>query len=205
MATTPDTPTTSCAKPQRADARRNRERIVEAAMAVFSESGLDTQMDDLARRGGLGVGTLYRHFPTKDDLVRAVIVHHMAAMAEEARIRLEAEGEDPWEAFSSFLLSCAGRHERQRLLSQVLATQPSSWFRHAAVVETELAERAAQLMARAQADGTVRADARGDDIPIIMCGLSAVIEADWGAHAWRRYMQLILDGLRVHDSDPLPE
>ena len=174
-------------------------------MAVFSESGLDTQMDDLARRAGLGVGTLYRHFPTKDDLVRAVIVHHMAAMAEEAKIRLEAEGEDPWEAFSGFLLNCANRHERQRLLSQVLATQPSSWFRHAAVVETELAERASRLMARAQADGTVRTDARGDDIPVIMCGLSAVLQTDWGTSAGRRYMRLVLDGLRVHDSDPLPD
>ena len=205
MVNTSDTPIKPCAKPQRADARRNRDKIVEVAMAVFSESGLDTQMDDLARRAGLGVGTIYRHFPTKDDLVRAVIVHHMAAMAEEARVRLEAQDAGPWENFSSFLLACANRHERQRLLSQVLATQPSSWFRHAAVVETELAERATLLMARAQADGTVRADARGDDIPIIMCGLSAVIEADRGTHAWRRYMQLILDGLRVHDSDPLPD
>lgn len=205
MINTSDTPTTPCAKPQRADARRNREKIVEAAMAVFSESGLDTQMDDLARRAGLGVGTLYRHFPTKDDLVRAVIVHHMAAMAEEARLRLEADGEDPWEAFSSFLVTCANRHERQRLLSQVLATQPSSWFRHAAVVETELAERASQLMARAQADGTVRADARGDDIPVIMCGLSAVLQTDWGTCAGRRYMQLMLDGLRTHESDALPD
>jgi AcrR family transcriptional regulator len=204
VSTTPDTPTTSCAKPQRADARRNRERIVEAAMAVFSESGLDTQMDDLARRAGLGVGTLYRHFPTKDDLVRAVIVHHMGAMAEEARVRLETQDADPWEAFSTFLLTCAERHERQRLLSQVLATQPSSWFRHAAVVETELADRASQLLARAQADGTVRPDARGDDIPVIMCGLSAVLQTDWGTQAGRRYMQLVLDGLRAHGSDPLP-
>ncbi len=134
----------------------------------------------------------------------ATFVHHMQGMAEEARIRLEGGSDDPWATFRDFLLECAGRHERERLLSQVLATQPSSWFRHAAVVETELAERAAELMRRAQAAGAVRPDARGDDIPVIMCGLSAVLEADWGPSAWRRYMQLMLDGLRAPGSARLP-
>ncbi len=201
MASTPDTPS----RPQRADARRNHEKIVAAAMEAFAETGLHTQMDDLARRAGVGVGTLYRHFPTKDDLIRAVIVHHMAAMAEEAQARLAADDDDPWEAFAGFLLTCAERHERERLLSQVLATQPASWFRHAAVVETELADRAGRLMRRAQAGGTIRADARADDIPVIMCGLSAVLEADWGTRAGRRYMALVLDGLRVCGSEPLPD
>lgn len=181
----------------RADARRNREKILEAAMDAFARTGLDTQMPELARQAGVGVGTLYRHFPTKEELVRALIVHHMASMAEEARIRLEARETDAWEQFEGFLLACAERHERERLLSQVLATQPSSWFRHAAIVETDLAERAAELMARAQRAGAVRPDARGEDIPVIMCGLSAVVEADWGEHAWRRYMRLMLDGLRA--------
>ena len=193
----------SALRPQRADARRNRERILDAAMSTFARTGLDTQMDDLARAAGVGVGTLYRHFPTKDDLVRALIVHHMAGMAEEAKRRLDEEGTDPWEAFCAFMLHCAGRHERDRVLSQVLATQPASWFRHAAMEETELAARAAELMRRAQDAGVVRADAHGGDIPVIMCGLSAVLEADWGPQAWRRYMQLMLDGLRNLDGAPM--
>jgi len=200
---TPDTPTASC-RPQRADARRNREKIVEAAVQVFTEVGLDTQMDDLARRAGVGVGTLYRHFPTKEELVRALIVRKMQALSSLAAEHLADAEADPWEAFSGFLRTSAERHARDRVLSQVLATQPASWFRHAAVVETELAERAAALMARAQAAGAVRADARGEDIPMIMCGLSAVLEADWGEHAWQRYMQLMLDGLRARGAGPLP-
>jgi AcrR family transcriptional regulator len=201
---TPADPTPSAAeRPQRADARRNHDRILEAAAAAFGDTGLNTQMDDLARKAGVGVGTLYRHFPTKDELVRALIVRHMGQMAEAARERLEDEHADPWESFAGFLLECAERHERDRVLSQVLATQPSSWFRHAAVQETELAARAAQLLERAQSAGAARADARGDDIPVIMCGLSAVLEADWGPQAWRRYMQLVLDGLRSCGSDPL--
>jgi AcrR family transcriptional regulator len=193
------------ARPLRADARRNREKILDASMQVFAETGIETPMEELARRSGVGVGTLYRHFPTRDDLVRALIVHHMQGMAEEARVRLEAGSDDAWATFSGFLMECAGRHERERLLSQVLATQPSSWFRHAAVVETELADRATELMRRAQAVGAVRPDARGDDIPVIMCGLSAVLEADWGPGAWRRYMGLMLDGLRASGGPPLAE
>jgi AcrR family transcriptional regulator len=190
-------------RPQRADARRNRETILEAAMEVFGETGLDTQMDDLARRAGLGVGTLYRHFPTKETLVRALIVFKMERMAQDAAARLADDRADPWENFSGFLLDCAERHARDRVLSQVLATQPASWFRHAAMVETELASRAAELLARAQRAGQARADASGEDIPVIMCGLSAVLEADWGPRAGRRYLGLMLDGLRACDGKAL--
>lgn len=191
-------------RPQRADAQRNREKILEAAMRAFAETGLTTQMEDLARQAGVGVGTLYRHFPTKEDLVRALIVVHMAGMAEEAGRRLADVDADPWENFAGFLRQNAERHEQDRVLSQVLATQPSSWFRHAAVVETELAERASALMARAQAAGVVRPDARGEDIPIIMCGLSAVREAEWGPTASQRYLSLMLDGLRAQGAGELP-
>jgi hypothetical protein len=71
------------------------------------------------------------------------------------------------------------------------------------VEETELAARATELMRRAQVAGAVRPDARGDDIPVIMCGLSAVLEADWGPQAWRRYMRLMLDGLRNLGGRPM--
>ena len=149
-------------RPMRADARRNRERIVKAARAVFAQYGRDAQMDDVARKAKLGVGTLYRHFPTKEALVRAVIVHQMATMAAMAAERLADEDADPWEAFSGFVLECAERHQRDRVLSQVLATQPSSWFRHAAIEETELAARATALLARAQAAGVARRAPRAE-------------------------------------------
>jgi AcrR family transcriptional regulator len=85
-------------RPLRADARRNREKVLAAARAEFSEHGRDAQMDEVARRAGVGVGTVYRHFPTKEALIEALMVDSFQMIAAEARAALEIE--DPWEAFS---------------------------------------------------------------------------------------------------------
>jgi AcrR family transcriptional regulator len=180
-------------RPLRADARRNRTKIVEAARATFAEYGLETQMDDIARRAGVGVGTLYRHFPTKDALVRAIVHDHMARMAELGRER-HAAGGDPWEVFAGFLWTCSERNLSDRALAQVMSSQPAETFQSAAR-ETGLVDVGAQLLERAQADGSARADAAVDDIPIMMCGLAGVLES-WGEDAGRRYMTIMLDGLR---------
>ena len=195
--------TSTPAKPLRADARRNRDKIVEAARATFAEAGLDAQMDDVAAAAGVGVGTVYRHFPTKDALVRAVIVHKMTGLAELGRRRLES-GDGPGEAFHNWLWECGETHVHDRALSQVLSTQPSSTFREIALTETELATVSSALIRRAQAVGAVRADARGDDVGLVMCGLAAVLESGWGDDAWRRYLSLVEQGLRAVDGDPLP-
>ena len=187
----------------RADAQRNRDKIVEAARAAFAEYGLDAQMDDVAARAGVGVGTVYRHFPTKDVLVRAVIVHKMQGLAALGRARLDAGG-DPWEAFRAWLWECGETHLNDRGLSQVLSTQPSGAFREAARTETDLAEVSEALMSRARDAGAVRRDARFDDVGLIMCGLAAIVESDWGESGWRRYLTLAEAGLRAVDGDPLP-
>src|SRR5919199_1126344 len=87
-------------RPQRADARRNRERVVAAARAEFGERGRDAQMDDVARRAGVGVGTVYRHFPTKRALLEALMLAAFNSIAAEAERALK-EIEDPWEAFAT--------------------------------------------------------------------------------------------------------
>jgi AcrR family transcriptional regulator len=193
-----DTPT-AAPRPLRADARRNREKIVEAARAAFAAYGLETQMDDVAKRAGVGVGTLYRHFPTKDALVRAIVEAHMAAMAERGREILAADDGDPWEQFAGFLRECKERSIGDRALAEVTATQPSSTFREAAD-QVGLAKVGGQLLERAQACGAARPDARVDDIPIVMCGLGAVLQS-WGEEAGRRYMELVLAGLRCPSAD----
>jgi AcrR family transcriptional regulator len=195
---------TTTERPLRADARRNRDKIVEAARAAFAERGLEAQMDDVAAEAGVGVGTVYRHFPTKDALVRAVIVHKMTGLAELGRRRLDA-GEEPWEAFRDWLWECGETHVHDRALSQVLSTQPSSTFREIALQETELGEVSSELIGRAQAVGAIRADARGDDVGLVMCGLAAVLESGWGDTAWRRYLSLVEQGLRAVDGDRLPD
>src|SRR5215471_9219938 len=89
----------------RADARRNRERILEAAKEVFGEQGADAQMDDVARRAGVGVGTVYRHFPNKDVLMGELVTQKFTGFAEAAREALQEE--DAWQAFSDLLYATA--------------------------------------------------------------------------------------------------
>lgn len=188
-------------RPLRSDARRNREKIVEAARAAFAELGLATQMDDIAGRAGVGVGTVYRHFPTKDTLVRAIVEAHMGRMAERGRA-IAAEGGDAWEAFADFLRACGENHLNDRALSEVVSTQPATTFRDAAE-QSGLVAVGDELLRRAQDAGCARRDARVDDVPLIMCGLSAVLQS-WGEEAGRRYMELVLDGLRSCSTPPLP-
>ena len=180
-------------KPLRADARRNREKIVVAARAAFAEHGLDAQMDEIARRSEVGVGTLYRHFPTKDALVAALVEARMATMAAGGREILDAPGA-PFDDFATFIRRCAAVHVDDRGLAEVISTQPPETFRRAAE-ETGLATVGGELLARAVADGSARADAQVGDIGIVMCGLGAVLKS-WGPEAGERYVTLLLDGLR---------
>jgi AcrR family transcriptional regulator len=186
----------------RADAVRNRAKIVEAGRAAFGERGLETQMEDVARRAGVGVGTVYRHFPTKDELVRALIVDKMERLAAKALEALEAPDADPWESFASVLYHGAQSQLTDRSLAQVLASMPQCTWREAAEEETRLGERMAALLGRAQQAGVVRPDVRPDDIPLVMCGLGAVVQND---RSWERYMQLVLDGFRARGPERLPD
>jgi AcrR family transcriptional regulator len=183
-------------RPQRADARRNRARIVEAAREAFAVSGLATQMDDIARRAGVGVGTVYRHFPTKDALVEGLVEDHMARMAERGRRLCDAGPcDDPWGVLDGFLRSCGHEHLQDRALAEVLSQQPSSTFDQAART-SGLRDAAGELLRRAQGAGQARPDASADDVALVMCGLGAVLQS-WGREAGNRYMDLMLDGLRA--------
>ena len=188
-------------RPLRADARRNREKIVAAARETFSTRGLDAQMDDVARAAGVGVGTLYRHFPTKDALVGAMVVDKMALMADLAPSYLEPPDRDPWEAFTAFIGACAEQHIEDRTLTQVTATQPAATFLHAAR-DTGLLENIGKLLTRAQDAGIARQDLKPTDVGIMMCGLGAVLES-FGEGGGRRHLGLMLAGMRNHEAPPL--
>jgi AcrR family transcriptional regulator len=193
---------TSAARPLRADARRNREKIVAAARATFSAKGLETQMDDVARAAGVGVGTLYRHFPTKDALVAAMVVDKMAVMADLAPAYLEPADRDPWEAFTAFVGACAEQHELDRTLTEVASTQPAATFLQAAR-DTGLLDSIGKLLRRAQDAGVARPDLKPTDVGIMMCGLSAVLQS-FGEGGARRHLGLMLAGMRNREAPPLP-
>ena len=190
-----DIPTTTAEpRAKRADAVRNRARIVEAAKETFAERGLETQMEDVAKRAGVGVGTLYRHFPTKDALVRALIVDKMERMADVAKAALEQEEADPFAAFASVLRKGAQQQQCDLALTQVVASQPQEVFREVLEEETKLAAHMGELLERAQRAGVVRKDVRPDDIPLVMCGCAAVVQ---NGRDWERYLTFMLDGFRA--------
>jgi AcrR family transcriptional regulator len=189
-------------RPLRADARRNREKVLAAARAVFSENGRDAQMDDVARRAGVGVGTVYRHFPTKEALIEALMVDSFQAIAAKAEAALEIE--DPWEAFSCVLWRGAEILAADRALSEVFASIPGAMEQAMPTVEG-LQESVARIMDRAQQAGVLRDDVVVDDIPMIMCGVGSATKKEHRcSESWRRHLMILLDGLRAPGGDRLP-
>ena len=132
---------------QRADARRNRERILAAARLQFATDGLDAQIDDIARGADVGVGTVYRHFPTKEALLQALAADRFTRLAEAAREALEAP--DGWEGFRGFLRRSAELGANDGLLSEAMAERQA--FQGAQPEKDELMEVTAALVERAQA------------------------------------------------------
>jgi AcrR family transcriptional regulator len=184
-------------RPQRADARRNREKVLEAACAAFGQTGIDTQMEDIARRAGLGVGTVYRHFPTKDALVEALAVAHFDRLADSVEAALATEG-DPWAVFTDTIWSTAAPAAADVAWCEIIAMHPRS-VEAAAVGQQRLATATAELIGRAQAAGQLRADATVADIRTIMCGFGHIAASQrTGAPVdWKRYLTITIDGLRA--------
>jgi AcrR family transcriptional regulator len=190
LATPPFIP--GAGKPLRADARRNRERIVKAARAVFADQGIDAQIDDVAKRAKVGVGTVYRHFPTKEALLEALVRERFEEIAGYGREALERE--DAWEGFCELIWRAAERNAVDRAFCEVVAGTDCSRV----VEETGLAGSTEELMRRAKAQGRMRADASAMDVEIMMCGAGSVMRTILTApDVWRRYLTLMLDGLRA--------
>jgi AcrR family transcriptional regulator len=178
-------------KPLRADARRNRERILKAARKVFADRGINCQIDDVARRARVGVGTVYRHFPTKEALLEAVVREHFDEIAGYARDALEHE--DAWEGFCELIWRAAERNAEDLGFCEVMASTDQSRV----VGEVGLMDSTVTLITRAKAQGRMRPDATEADVPMIMCGASSVMRLSRTPGAWRRYLTLMLDGLRA--------
>ena len=169
----------------RADARRNLERVLDAAADVFAASGPDASIDEIALRAGVGHGTVFRRFPTKDDLMFAVIERHvdeMRALAEEA-----LAAADPGEAFFDFVHRVAELNMRTPGLHRCVVHcggKPGA---------AELEQLVGKIVSRAQRAGAVRRDVKPADVQALV--RSALTAAPPGH--WRRYLDVVLDGLRA--------
>jgi AcrR family transcriptional regulator len=181
-------------RPLRADAARNRQRVLNIAQAVFASDGLAVPIDVIARRAGLGVGTLYRHFPTKEALFAAIMVDRMDRLVAEARALADAR--DPGDAFFGFLARLLDEGAAKKDLADALA---GSGFEPNIAPYRRRARAAIRvLVARAQKAGAVRRDVDVDEVLALVKGTFVAVAArGGGARARRRLLAILCDGLRA--------
>jgi AcrR family transcriptional regulator len=191
-----------CPRELRADARRNRERILAAASAAFAEQGLDVGVAEIARRAGVGTGTLFRHFPTKRDLAVAVMVERSA----ETRAALaDALAEpDPWRALEGLMTRTVELASRNRCIAQASSEEVLDDPRLVAIRQ-ELLDGLATVLARCRDAGVIRPDLTPADIQVLIGAIGSMAERLCRAQPdlWRRYLRIVLDGLRPDGRGPL--
>ncbi|SEQ63162.1 transcriptional regulator, TetR family [Lentzea xinjiangensis] len=178
-------------RPLRADAARNREKLLAAAAALFGERGLDVPMEHIARRAEVSIGTLYKHFPTREDLVAAIFPERLAALDVIGEKALADP--DPWRAFVGYLEDLYALQAADRGLNDVLARDlpnapevVSACHRGAGHVET--------LIMRAIAAGTLRPDYSVTDMATLTRAMAQVIRDS--PDEWRRFLSIYVEGLR---------
>ena len=191
----PDVEVLLC-KPLRADAARNRARILQAAQVVFAERGLDVTLDDIAREAGLGVGTLYRRFADREALVEALFDERMQRAVARASAALEVP--DAWQGLTALIESTCEELAVDRGLHQVMLSSAYGQDR-VARSRAELVPLIEALVRRAQAQGTLRPDFQAHDIPVffLMIGAAADFSREVSPDLWRRYLRFLVDGMRA--------
>lgn len=189
---------TSPRRDLRADAARNRELLLAAAQDAFAEHGLDASVADIVERAGVGKGTFFRHFPTKNDVITAIIDHHSTALIAVGEGLLNAD--DPGEALLAFLLD-AGSRKAQRALSSLVPTGHEINDQYDRLIGT-----ISSLLERAQHGGAVRDDITATDVFLLMCAPNHIVGLlpNPSTDLWQRYLTLIFDGLRSDGAHPLP-
>jgi AcrR family transcriptional regulator len=188
----------------RADAERNRERVLDAAREVFAEQGLDASTNEIARRAGVGVATLFRRFPTRDDLVGAVFADKMAGYV--AAIDDALAEPDAWKGFCGFIEQVCRMQADDRGFADVLTLT----FPTAKGLEAErdrAAHSLAELIERAQTAGRLRPDFVHQDVPLVLMANAGVVTAtrDAAPEAWQRLVGYLLQAFAAEASDPLPQ
>jgi AcrR family transcriptional regulator len=195
---------TTDSRPLRADAQRNHDRIVLAAGDAFAELGLEVSMEEIARRAGVGAATLYRRFPGKQELLRAVLDARLREL--EPKIAAAAVQPDPWQALLAGLSALLDAQARNMAFVQVLAQAGEL-----ATMRQEVGERVleplGELFTAAQASGQVRVDLDRAELKVLVrmiLGTSADPADPLAPPRWPRYLALLSDALRTSSPTPLP-
>jgi AcrR family transcriptional regulator len=185
----------------RRDAQRNRDKLVAAAREVFTERGIDVSLDDIARRAGVGVATAYRHFPEKEQLIDAVAADALARtveLAEQAAARERA-----WDGLVFWLTSVTEMQATDAGLRALLKSRSRGGDR-AHDAHERIAASLSELIGRARAEGDLRSDFELSDIAVVnyMLGTAIDLTDEVAADTWRRYLDLLLDGMRASREAP---
>ncbi|MCU1428496.1 MAG: hypothetical protein JWL83_2496 [Actinomycetia bacterium] len=188
-------------RPRRADAVRNRALVLAAASDVFAEQGARAQVEEIARRAGVGVGTVCRNFPTKQALLQAVLNSSYESVLETAERALESP--DPAEAFEQFFITLPGFHVRHRAFAEQMANELEL---AAQPVRDKLMAAISELVTRAQDAGALRKDIGPADVSMLLSGVAhaTALAGDLQPMLRERYVRIILDGLRPGDTAGLP-
>jgi AcrR family transcriptional regulator len=190
------------ARPLRKDAARNRALLVQAAREVFAERGLEASLDDVARHAGVGVGTAYRHFANKYELAQAIFAEAIGEIIELAN--RSAAADDPWDGIVRFLEGTAEAQTADRGLREVLMGVHDA--EQIEQIHDRMSAPLNAMVERAKAAGAVRPDVEATDLGIVVMMLCTVadVTADASPDLWRRYLPMLLDGLRAGTDLPVP-
>jgi AcrR family transcriptional regulator len=190
-------------RPLRRDAEQNRRRLLEAAQEVFAELGFEATMDQVAARAGVGVGTAYRRFANKDELIAALFEDRIADVT--AVVERAAAEEDPWQGIVSYVEGMVALHACDRGLKEMFLSSP----RHREFMEearAQLKPLVDALVERAHAAGALRAGIETTDLVVAQMMLGNISDpaSERTTETWRRFLPLVLDGLAADRAEPLP-
>ena len=188
-------------RPLRKDAERNRQRILEAARELFAQEGVGVTLNDVAHHAGVGVGTVYRRFPEKAQLIEELFeqqLSELVGLMEEA-----LEDPDPWHGLTTFLRRNLELQACDRAFREIIVGTPEAAQRiHQ--IRARMFPLGAQLMQRAKDAGALRADFEASDIPMMFLMLTTVLDAarEVEPELWRRYLEIFIQGLRAEPAPP---
>jgi AcrR family transcriptional regulator len=189
-------------RPLRADAERNRQRILDAARELFAQRGLGVTLNDIAHHAGVGVGTVYRRFPDKTQLIDGLFEQRVTELVA----LMETAGADPdaWHGLTTFLLRALELQAADRGLKDLITGTPEGLER-VSRIRQRLFPLGAELVKRAHQQGRLREDVTPQDLPVVQLMLSSLIDAarDIEPELWRRYLAIFVRGLSA-EPDTLP-
>ena len=185
----------------RRDAQRNRALLIAAARESFAEHGVDARLDEIARRAGVGTGTLYRHFPTREALVEAIFAERVGEFLALTGAGLAQP--DAWSGLVGFLEATLELQRSDRVLKEIFLRYPPGEGR---LAETRAQMRAQfdELIGRAREQGSLRPDFTVGDLALLLWSFAPVMDAtaDTAPEVWRRHLHWLLDGLRAEAATP---